>query len=159
MGIEQKQNLSFYGNREILKNRKVAFLCSRHYPPEIVLKAYDWAIEQRNKGVCVISGFHSQIEKDVLHFLLKGTQPVIMVLARGMQKKWPEGIKKAIDDNRILIVSPFHENVNRISKKTAYIRNQTIIQMADEIVVAHAEKDGQTEKILPYEKKIKRLDR
>jgi hypothetical protein len=31
--------------------------------------------------------------------------------------------------------------------------------MADEIVVAHAEKDGQTEKILPYEKKIKRLDR
>jgi hypothetical protein len=41
----------------------------------VVLKCYDWAIEEREAGNFVISGFHSQIEKDVLHYLLKGKQP------------------------------------------------------------------------------------
>jgi len=35
----------------------------------------------REAGRCVISGFHSPIEQDVLHYLLKGKQPVIMALA------------------------------------------------------------------------------
>jgi len=145
---EHKYSLSFCGNREILKHHKVAFLCSRKYPPEIVLKSYDWAIEQRNKGVCVISGFHSQIEKDVLHFLLKGVQPVIMVLARGMKKNWSPEIRKALNENRLLIISPFPEKVSRVSEITALIRNQTIINLADEIAVAHTDKGGQIENLI-----------
>ncbi len=62
------------GNKEILKLPKTAFLCSRNVSASVVLKCYDWATEQRDAGHCVISGFHSQLEKDVLHFLLKGTQ-------------------------------------------------------------------------------------
>ena len=75
------------GNTELLKLPKTAFLCSRNIPASAVLKCYDWAIKQRGKGNCVISGFHSKIEKDVFHYLLAGTQPVIMVLARGMKEK------------------------------------------------------------------------
>jgi len=146
--------LYFKGNQENLKEHKVAFLCSRKYPPEIVLKAYDWAIEQRKKGICVISGFHSQIEKDVLHFLLKGTQPVIMVLARGMKRNWPPEIRKALDDNRLLIVSPFPESVVRVSEKTAFIRNQTMIKLADELVIAHADKGGQIDLLTAGLKKV-----
>jgi len=41
-------------------------------PALVVLKCYDWAIEQREAGISVISGFHSLIEKDVFHYLLKG---------------------------------------------------------------------------------------
>jgi hypothetical protein len=63
------------GNTDLLNLQKVAFLCSRKCPAAVVLKSYDWAIEQRDNGVCVISGFHSRIEKDVLHYLLKGAQP------------------------------------------------------------------------------------
>jgi len=153
------ENIFYFGNKNILLSHKIAFLCSRKYPPEIVLKSYDWAIEQRNKGVCVISGFHSQIEKDVLHFLLKSTQPVIMVLARGMKKNWEPEIRKALEENRLLIVSPFPESVNRISNVTALKRNQYMVEIADEIVVAHAEKDGQIEKILPDVKKIRWINR
>jgi len=65
----------------------MAFLCSRQVPAEVVLKCYDWAIEQRNKGKCVILRFHSKIEKDVLHYLLKGTQPIILALARGLKRR------------------------------------------------------------------------
>jgi hypothetical protein len=49
------------GNTELLKLPKTAFLCSRQVPASVVLKCYDSAIEQREKGNCVISGFHSQI--------------------------------------------------------------------------------------------------
>ncbi len=44
-------------NTALLNLHKVAFLCSRKCPAAVVLKSYDWAIEQRDKGVCVISGF------------------------------------------------------------------------------------------------------
>ena len=85
--------VSSLGNTELLKLRKTAFLCSREIPASVVLKCYDWAIEQRDKGNCIISGFHSKIEKDVFHYLLAGTQPVIMALARGMKEKIDTGIE------------------------------------------------------------------
>jgi hypothetical protein len=75
------------GNTELLELHKIAFLCSRKIPASVVLKCYDWAIAQRKRGNCIISGFHSTIEKDVFHYLLQGTQPVILALARGMKKK------------------------------------------------------------------------
>lgn len=75
------------GNCELIRLPKTAFLCSRKVPAGIVLKCYDWAIAQRDAGNCVISGFHSKIEKDVLHYLLKGTQPIIVALARGLKTK------------------------------------------------------------------------
>jgi hypothetical protein len=75
------------GNNEILKLPKTAFLCSRKVSASVVLKCYDWAIAQRDAGHCVISGFHSQLEKDVLHYLLKGTQPIILVLARVIKQR------------------------------------------------------------------------
>lgn len=73
------------GNLSLLELKKTAFLCSRKVPASIILKCYDWAIQQREEGNCVIIGFHSQIEKDVLHYMLKGNQPIIVVLARDLK--------------------------------------------------------------------------
>jgi hypothetical protein len=75
------------GNQELLAQHKTAFLCSRRVPASAVLKCYDWAVQQREAGTCVISGFHSQMEKDVLHYLLKGNQPIILALARGLKTR------------------------------------------------------------------------
>jgi len=79
-----KENI---GNVELLKLQKTAFLCSRSIPATAVLRCYDWAIAQREDGNCAISGFHSQLEKDVFHYLLKGNQPIIIALARGLKEK------------------------------------------------------------------------
>lgn len=38
---------STLGNTALLKLHKPAFLCSRKVPASVVLKCYDWAIEQR----------------------------------------------------------------------------------------------------------------
>lgn len=126
------------GNKEILKQYKTAFLCSRQVPAGVVLKCYDWAIAQREAGRCIISGFHSQLEKDVLHYLLKGTQPIILVLARGLKKRIEIELKEALYKNRLLLISPFGEDVKRVIRETASQRNRFMAELADEIFVAYA---------------------
>jgi len=153
--------VSFLGNPEILKLRKTAFLCSRAIPASIVLKCYDWAIEQREKGKCVISGFHSKIEKDVLHYLLaSGTQPVVMVLARGMTKQIEPKLKDAVKAKRLLIITPFDSAVRKVSVVTAEKRNRFMINIADDIVIGYMSKEGMLEKIISgvRKKKISFID-
>jgi predicted Rossmann fold nucleotide-binding protein DprA/Smf involved in DNA uptake len=141
------------GNKELLSLNKTAFLCSRKAPASIVLKCYDWAINQREQGKCIISGFQSQIEKDVLHYLLKGNQPIIIALARGLKKKIEPEFIKPIDEGRLLIISPFDDEVKRITEQTAIVRNNMMIELADKIVVGYVTKGGLLEGILKEVKK------
>ena len=127
--------MNYLGNKEILNNYKIGFLCSRKVPANIILKTYDWAIEQREKGVCVVSGFHSKIEKDVFDILAKGTQPIILVLARGMLKRFDKKILQMIDENRLLIISPFDIEFKQSTIKTAIKRNEFISEISDKIFI------------------------
>ncbi len=136
-----------FGNHDLLILHKVAFLCSRKCPAAVVLKSFDWAIEQREKGTCVISGFHSRIEKDVLHYLLKGTQPVILALARGILKKWPPEIKAALDANRLLIITRYADSVTHASEETCYQRNRLMLELADDVVIGYASPGGNLERL------------
>jgi hypothetical protein len=119
------------GNIELLKLHKIAFLCSRKIPTSVVLKCYDWAIEQREAGNCVISGFHSQLEIDVFHYLLKGKQPIIIALARGLKQKIDLELQKPLDKGRLLIIISFDKEVKRVTKETAAKRNKMMIETAE----------------------------
>lgn len=146
------------GNTDLLKLSKTAFLCSRKVPTSAVLKCYDWAIEQREKGNCIISGFHSQIEKDVLHYLLKGKQPIILALARGLKEKIEPEFEKPIEQGRLLIITPFDKSVKRVSSQTAQIRNQLMTDLADQITIGYASPGGQLEELLKgIEKPINKI--
>ncbi|MCF7802694.1 MAG: DNA-processing protein DprA [Candidatus Marinimicrobia bacterium] len=136
--------LTFRGDEALFNAKhKIAFLCSRDYPASVVQKSYEWALEQKNAGNCVVSGFHSQIERDVLHFLLKGDQPVIMVLARSMYKRLPdEELKSGIEKGNLLIVSPFPDNVKRSSTYHSRKRNEFMVDLSDEVVIAHQSEGG-----------------
>lgn len=134
---------SFYlGNQSLLELPKTAFLSSRRISPEVVLKCMDWATEQRNNGICVMSGFHSPLEKDVLHFLLKGKQAVILVLGRSLYKQVPEVFQKPLEEKRLLIVSPVSQTTHRHSAESSLVRNKYIIDAADEIVFGSLDKNG-----------------
>ena len=134
--------MQYLGNKDILNNYKIGFLCSRKIPANIILKTYDWAIEQRDNGVCIVSGFHSKIEKDVFDILAKGTQPIILVLARGMMKRWDKKIIKLVDDGRLLIISPFNEKVRRSTKETALKRNKLIAEISDKVFIPYSNDNG-----------------
>ena len=124
--------VEYLGNQELLKLRKTAFLASSTISSETVLQVYDWATEMRNRGECVVSGFSSKLEQDVLHFLLKGSQPIIIVLARRMYKVVPNEFKEPLAQNRLLIISV--SNAIRQSKVTAMARNRYVCEMADRIL-------------------------
>jgi hypothetical protein len=136
------------GNYELLKLSKTGFLCSRKVPASAVLKCYDWAIAQREAGNCVISGFHSKLEKDVLHFLLKGQQPIILVLARGLKNKLEPEFEKPLEQGRLLIISPFDKTTKRVTEQTAEIRNNMMLELADSITIGYDSAGGLLEKLL-----------
>ena len=136
------------GNKDILKLHKTAFLCSRKCPADIVLKSYDWAKQQRQLGNCVICGNHSQIEKDVFAILLKGEQPLILVLARGMKTRCEPEIEKAVNSNRLLVISPFEEKIGRVTRETAQKRNERILKSSDRLLIGYKTENGQLDKLL-----------
>ena len=122
-------DIQYLGNKDLLNLNKTAFLASSTIPPDMVLRVYDWATG-KHEG-CVVSGFSSKLEQDVLHFLLKRKQPIVMVLARKMYKQIPQDLQSLLEDNRLLIISV--SNAVRQSKATALARNKYICEIADQI--------------------------
>ena len=123
--------ISYLGNKELLKQPKTAFLASSTIPVEMVLKCYDWAVKMRDEGRCIISGFNSRLEKDVWDFLVKGKQPIILVMARAIYKTIPTDLQPLLDSGRLLIIST--SNATRQSRATALARNRYICELADRI--------------------------
>lgn len=133
--------LEYFGNTNLMNLHKVAFLCSRTVSSGAILRCYDWATQMSDSGAVVIGGFQSKIEKDVLHFLLKGKQPVIIVIAREMYKELPNELIAPMNEGRLLIISTA-PNAVRVSKDTANKRNSYISEIADEIVFGYISKES-----------------
>jgi len=125
--------VEYIGNNSLLNVPKVAFLASSTIPTDMVLRCYDWAQEMSRGKQCVIGGFSSHLEKNVLHFLLKGTCPIILVLARQMYKRIPEELQPLLDNGRLLIVST--SNATRQSRITAHTRNRYICEQAEQLFI------------------------
>ena len=150
--------LASIGNKAIIAETKIAFLCSRCCPAQVVMKSYDWAIEKRNAQQCVLSGNHSQIEKDILHYLLKGNQPIIVALARGLKRRLEAKLAEEISKNRLLIITPFSADVTRVTQETANKRNELMAELATEIFFAYAQPGGNVERLISkWLKKGKRV--
>ena len=130
--------MDYLGNRELLKQLKTAFLASSTMAPDVVLCCYDWATDE-HEG-CVVSGFSSKLEQDVLHFLLKGKTPVIMVLARRMYREIPEELKVPLEHGRLLIIST--STAIRQSRATALARNRYVCELADYIMMVGVTEDS-----------------
>jgi predicted Rossmann fold nucleotide-binding protein DprA/Smf involved in DNA uptake len=151
--------LQTIGNTALLERpNKVAFLSSRKITASVVLKCYDWATGIRDTDQCVVSGFQSPLEKDVLKFLLRGNAPIILVLARKLWETVPNELLVAKDTNRLLIVSPV--SCNRASIASAAIRNRWILANSSSLVIGSLDPNGHLAKLVstfPLEQ-ITRLD-
>ena len=132
------------GDVSILDLPKVGFLSSRKVPPAAVMKCYDWATEMRDKGVCVMGGFQSPLERDVLTLLLQGMQSVVWVLAHKLwtEKSIPKPYREPIAAGRLLVVSPVAQTVARVDARTAAIRNRYIFEHSEKVVCAAIDPNG-----------------
>ena len=128
--------LTYLGNKELLKLHKIGFFCSRTVSGAAVLHSYDWATEVDIENNVIVSGFQSKIEKDVRHLLHKRHAKMILVLARSIYKKMPEELQPLLDDGSLLIVSTSSSAI-RTAKSAADHRNEYIAQTCDELVFGY----------------------
>ena len=130
----------------VLARAPIAFFCSQSCPGDIILKTQDWANAGGPESAPVIGGFHTPIERDVLRILLRGSAPVIIVLARAVQGyRMSPAIKAAVTAGIAQIISPFPAIQTRTTAATAEARNRHILTMCGSVLIAHAAPDGKTE--------------
>ncbi len=76
MGQTAPPALQVIGPVALLARRKTALFCSARTPGDAILHAHDTAQRLRDRGMTVISGFHSPIEKECLRIVAnKGMIP------------------------------------------------------------------------------------
>ena len=173
-------NFQMLGNAVLMERPKVAFLSSRRVAPAAVMRCYDWATGMRGGGgtpggsagrlappgdgghagrvtlPCVVGGFQSALERDVLKLLLPAGGPsIVMVLARGMWRSVPMEYREAINAGRMLVVSPFSQGVVRVSKETAEKRNAFVLDHCDEAVFASLDPDGSLARLVAARPKLR----
>lgn len=137
LGHDAPKGIAVLGSATALSAPMTAFLCSKETPGATILKAFDQAAAWRDAGLCVISGFHSPLEQQCLDILLRGKQPIVMALARGLGNlRLPATRRKALDDGRLTIISPFPETEKRATADLARQRNRFVASLADEVVFA-----------------------
>ncbi len=146
LGQHAPMALSCIGNPDILQSKTLAVFCSNKCPGNIILKTYELLRQLRERGITVISGFHSAMERECLNILLKGRQPFIICPARsieGMRIK-PE-YRKPLEDGRLLILFPFAGKEKRISSDSAVKRNYFVAALATDVFIPYAAPGSKTE--------------
>ena len=140
--MNRPSSIEYLGNQDLLNCRKWGFIASRTIPSDEVLRCYDWASERAATGDCVVSGFNSRMEQDVLHFLLRGKGKVIIVLARRMYKVIPEEWQQPLSEGRMLIIST--TTATRQSRQTALARNRYVEELSDTMYIISKNKQIKT---------------
>jgi predicted Rossmann fold nucleotide-binding protein DprA/Smf involved in DNA uptake len=140
----------YTGNHNLLKRKLTAFLSSSTIATDKVMACYDWATSLNSETDCVVSGFQSPIEQDVLHFLLKSKIPVIVVLARAMYKQIPEELKDAYNEGRVLFISI--SSNPRVNKATAQNRNTYVVDLSQEVLFGMIAEGSSLNEIYQYAK-------
>ena len=134
------------GNTALLHLPCTALLCSRTCPSSLILSAYDLARGLRDAGTAVISPFHTPIERDALHFLLKGSQPIVVCLGRSItEARLPAAWRPALADGRLLVISACAEDVRRTTADSSYQATLLAGALAERILVVHASPGGRLE--------------
>ena len=136
------------GNLEILNKKLLGFFCSVRCPGTIILKTYDLARSLRDAGITLISGFHSPIEKDVFDLLLCGSQPLVVCPARSIENmRIPNAWKEAIDNGRLLVLSPFEKKHKRVTASLSERRNRIVAMLARDAFLPYAAPGSRSENL------------
>ena len=134
------------GNLSLLDEPLTALFCSNRCPGDLILKTYDLARAMRDTGIPVIGGFQTSMERECLRLLLRGSQPVVVCPARGIDNmRIPRDWRPALDEDRLLILSPFPATARRPTAELAAQRNDLVAELAAQVFIAHAAPGSKTE--------------
>ena len=145
LGSRAPESVSVLGDLEILERKSLALFCSVKCPGNLIVQTYELAQKLRAAGVTVIGGFHSPMERQCLEILLRSPHPVIVCPARGVPKRVPPEFRRPLEEGRMLLLSPFADDVSRADEESARERNRFVAALADRIFAAYAAPNSHTE--------------
>jgi len=147
LGAATPVRLTALGDLNLLALRKTALFCSARCPGSAILATYDQAARWRDEHRCIISGFHSPVEKECLRILLRGSSPVIICPARSLPKRTPLEWRNPLADGRLLILSAFQDATRRATTDLAVRRNRIVAALADDHYFAQIAPGSHTERL------------
>lgn len=126
----------FLGNKALLDMPKMGFLASRG-------EAIQHGRLPVKSGEAILSGFLSPMEREVFNAGLKYGKPMIWVKPWGLDEASQTApVRKAIEEDRLLVVSPFAGNIDAPSVRRAAWCNQYVLAHSGRVVVGHLNPDG-----------------
>ena len=148
MTVQLMPRVKSKGDLSLLEEPLTAFFCSNRCPGALILKTCDLARAMRDVGVPVIGGFQTPMERECLRLLLRGSQPVVVCPARGIESmRVSRDRRPAIDEGRLLVLSPFLSTVRRPTADLAAQRNDFVADLAQRVFIAHAAPGSKTEAV------------
>ena len=148
LGEHAPETLAVIGDATLLDRPLLGLVCSVRCPGSIILAAYDLALALREAGVPVAGGFHSPMEREMLRLLLRGRQPVVIVVARSLAgMRVPAEWRGPLAEGWLTVVSPFtgEDAPRRVTAATAQARNRFVAAISAAVLAVHAAPGGKTE--------------
>ena len=146
VNVELLPKVNSKGNISLLDEQLTALFCSNRCPGDLILKTYDLARAMRDAGISVIGGFQTPMERECLRLLLRGSQPLVVCPARGIDNmRIPREWRPALDEGRLLVLSPFPSTARRPTVELAAQRNDLVADLAQRVFIAHAAPGSKTE--------------
>ncbi|MFZ4397301.1 MAG: hypothetical protein ACOYOU_16925, partial [Kiritimatiellia bacterium] len=124
------------GNRALLDLPKMGFLASRG----VATLSGNLPVRP---GEAILSGFLSPMERAVFKAGLAHGTPLIWVKPWGLHDGADApSIRSALEEGRLLIVSPFDDTIEAPSARRAVWCNQYVLAHCNRMVVGHLNPDG-----------------
>lgn len=143
LGATAPETIYLVGDPALLQCSATAWFTSERLPAELIIPTLELARQFRDEGVAVISGFHSRVERECLDLLLRGDQPVLVCLARGMSVvRLPKEWRLPVESGRMVVVTAHPPRVRRPSVKSAEVRNRLAAGLAERVFIAGATPGG-----------------
>jgi len=163
LGAEAPACIAAAGPWEALTRHSLSLFCSMRCPGAMILQTYEFVSRIRHQDVTVMGGFHAPMEKECLRALSTGTAQVAWCLAKALSAfRLPDEFQPLYDAQRLLLLSPFPDQVTRITQETARYRNRVAAALADDAFLSYAAPGSHTEQfcnqLLTWDKTVFTLD-
>ena len=143
------------GNVQLLEREKTLFLCSKKTPYNIYPIIFDW-VENLCDTDCVMCFKTTEMEFEVMTSLLVHKVPTILVVMKRFTDVYNLQIEMALKEGRMLILV-LERDEPRGAGQTPRLRNEFVVNMADNIICGYVNPNGSVFSLLAGRKNVELL--
>ena len=145
--------LSYIGDIELLKKRKISIVGTRKPNQYTQQNSYQLAQKLSANGICIVSG--GAMGVDAIAHNGATASNTILVAGTGLNIKYPAINKKLIEDieQKGLVLSQF-ENDTRATRYTFPLRDELVVALGEILIVTQADLDSGTMRSVEFALKM-----